>query len=211
MNIFENTKAFATPLLIQAFDIYGMGIFELDENVLSTDIKQRFPDTPDNVIERLFAGIGLYTSNLFFQDPIVFGQTCRTFNRHKYINASEPSLQDICWGIAEASLIVSPENDKDIDQFSEAIKKYIAFELKYNGVITEVPTLSFIKLEPEDSSLYDPVINAGELENSVNIVNSLENYVQTNMVQCLNQISQLPITLASEAREQLSSILRGQE
>lgn len=209
MHIFENNKAFATALLIQGFDIYGMDLFEFDENVLSDDLKKRFPETTNTIINRLFAGIGLYTSNLFFQDPVVFGQTCRAFNRHKYLQASEPSLQDICWGIAEAYLITAPEADKDVDSFSEAIKKYISFELKYNGIITNVPSLPFMKIEESNNGIYDPVIDAAALENSVNTVNSLENYVQTNMIQCLNQIAQLPVEMAQEAKEQLSGILRG--
>ena len=209
MNIFENSKAFATPLLIQAFDIYGMDLFTMDEDVLTDNLQKRFPQTTNTLIDRLFAGIGLYSSNLFFQDPIVFGQTCRVFNRHKYINANEPSLQDICWGISEAQLILSPETEQDFDNFSEAVKKYIQFELKYNGIVTEVPSLSFIELEERSSDIYDPIINAGELENSTNIVNSLEQYIQTNMIQCLQQVSELPIDMADEAKQQLSSILRG--
>lgn len=209
MKIFENPKAFATPLLVQAFDIYGMDLFNFDENVLTDDIKKRFPNTDNSVIDRLFAGIGLYASNLFFQDPIVFGQTCRAFNRHKYLNASEPNLQDICWGVAEASLILSPHDDNNIDTFSEAIKKYISFELKYNGIITDVPSLPFIKMETDDTNIYDPVIDAGRLENSINSVNALEQFVQANMIQCLNQIAELPVTMAEDAKTQLSQILRG--
>ena len=208
MNIFENTKAFATPLLIQAFDIYGMNLFDMEENVLTDDLQERFKNTNRTIIDRLFAAIGLYTSNLFFQDPIVFGQTCRAFNRHKYLNVDAPSLQDICWGVAEASLITSPENDS-MESFSEATKKYVSYELKYHGVVTPVPSLPFIIAPVDESSIYDPIINAGELENSNNIVNGLEQYVQSNMIQCLNQISQLPIDMAEEAKTQLSTILRG--
>ena len=208
MKIFEDTKAFATPLLIQAFNIYGMDIFDMDADVLTDDLKDKFKGTNNFIIDRLFAGIGLYTSNLFFQDPIVFGQTCRVFNRHKYPNASEPSIEDICWGVAEASLILSPESD-NLEPFSEAIKKYIQFELKYNGIVTPVPTLPFIETPVSSSDIYDPVINAGEVENSVNVVNGLEQYVQTNMVQCLNQIANLPIDIAEDAKKQLSVILRG--
>lgn len=210
MNIFENSKAFATPLLVQAFDIYGMELFDLEENVLTADIKKRFPQTTDTIINRLFAGIGLYTSNLFFQDPIVFGQTCRAFNRHKYLSASEPSLKDICWGVSEAYLITSPENDKDVEPFSEAIIKYVQYELRYNGIITPVPSLPFIKEVTDDSDIYDPVINAGELENSTTMVNSIEQAVQTNMIECLNQISGLSVDMAEEAKQQLSAILRGE-
>lgn len=208
MKIFEDTKAFATPLLIQAFNIYGMDLFDMDADVLTDDLKDKFKDTNNSIIDRLFAGIGLYTSNLFFQDPIVFGQTCRVFNRHKYPNASEPSIKDICWGVAEASLILSPESD-NLESFSEAIKKYIQFELKYNGIVTSVPTLPFIETPTSSSDIYDPVINAGELENSTNIVNGLEQYVQTNMIQCLNQIASLPIDMAEDAKKQLSMVLRG--
>jgi hypothetical protein len=81
--------------------------------------------------------------------------------------------------------------------------------MKYNGVITPVPSLPFVKAETEETDIYDPVINAGELENSTNMVNSLEQYVQTNMIQCLNQIATLPIEIADEAKQQLSTILRG--
>jgi hypothetical protein len=210
MNIFEDKKAFSTPLLIQAFDIYGMDLFDMDVDVLTDDLKERFKDTDNTIIDRMLAGIGLYTSNLFFQDPIVFGQTCRVFNRHKYPNASEPTLQDICWGIVEASLIIAPEDDKAMEPFSEAVKKYIQFELKYNGVITAIPSLPMIKPTTEETDIYDPIINAGELENSVNIVNSLEQNIQTNMIQCLNQIANLPVEMAQEAKAQLSTILRGE-
>lgn len=209
MNIFEDTKAFATPLLIQGFEIYGMNIFDFDENVLRDDLKQRFKNTTDTIINRFFAGVGLYTSNLFFQDPIVFGQTCRAFNRHKYLQASEPSLQDICWGVAEAYLITSPESDKAVEPFSEAVIKYIKFELQHNGIITEVPSLPFIVPEKEqDDTLYAPTIETSELTNSIETVRSLESFVQTNMIQCLNQIASLPVEMAATAKTQLSAILK---
>ena len=211
MNIFENPKAFATPLLLQAFDIYGMELFTLDENVLVDDLKKRFPGTTDTIINRMMAGVGLYSSNLFFQDPIVFGQTCRAFNRHKYLYADAPDMKDICWGVAEASLIVSPEDDKNVDTFSEAVIKYIKYMAKYQGIITNIPSLPFINLEDTNtSSVYDPVMDAGALQTSVDNVSELEQYVQTNMVQCLNQISGLSIDMAKEAKTQLSSILRGE-
>jgi hypothetical protein len=210
MNIFEDTKAFATPLLIQGFESYGMDIFELDEDVFRDDLKKRFPKTTDTIIDRFFAGIGLYTSNMFFQDPIVFGQTCRVFNRHKYVNANEPSLNDICWGITEATLILSPTTDQNIEPFSEAINKYIQYELQYHGVITEIPSLPMIKPLIDTTDIIDPVMDAGRLENSANIVNGIEQMIQTNMIQCLNQIAGLPVDMAQEAKKQLSVILKGE-
>jgi hypothetical protein len=210
MNIFENKKAFATPLLIQAFNIYGMDLFDMDIDVLTDDLKERFKGIDNTIIDRMLAGVSLYTSNLFFQDPIVFGQTCRVFNRHRYPNANEPTLQDICWGIVEASLILAPEDDSAMEPFSEAVNKYIQFELKYNGVVTSIPSLPMIKPLTETSDIYDPAINAGELENSSNVVNSIEQSIQTNMIQCLQQIAELPVDMAQEAKTQLSTILRGE-
>jgi hypothetical protein len=210
MNIFENPKAFATPLLLQAFDIYGMELFELDDEVLVEDLKKRFPGTNHTIINRMIAAASLYSSNLFFQDPVVFGQTCRAFNRHKYLYADAPDMKDICWGVTEASLIVSPENDKDIEPFSEAITKYIKHMAKYHGIMTNIPSLPFINLEDTNSSTaYDPVIDAGALQNSIDNVAGLEQYIQTNLIQCLNQIAGLPIEMAKEAKTQLSNILRG--
>jgi hypothetical protein len=211
MNIFENPKAFATPLLLQAFDIYGMDLFTLEENVSVDDLKKRFPQTNDTIINRMMAGAGLYSSNLFFQDPIVFGQTCRSFNRHKYLYVDAPDMKDICWGVSEATLIVSPEDDKNIEPFSEAVIKYIRYMAKYHGIITNIPSLPFINLEDtKTSDVYDPVIDAGALQTSIDTVSNIEQYVQTNMVQCLNQISGLSIDMAEDAKAQLSSILRGE-
>ena len=120
MSIFENPKAFATPLLIQAFDIYGVDLFDMEENVLVADLYKRYPKTDRTIINRLFAAIGLYTSDLFFQDPITFGQTCRAFNRHKYLYADEPDIKDICWGVSEATLITSTDEESK-DVFGEGI------------------------------------------------------------------------------------------
>lgn len=211
MNIFENPKAFATPLLLQAFDIYGMELFDLEENVLTDDLKKRFPATNSTIINRMMAGVGLYSSNLFFQDPIVFGQTCRAFNRHKYLYADAPDMKDICWGIAEASLITSTEDDKGMETFSQAVTDYISYLAKYHGIITNIPSIPYINLEKSTSvGVYDTVMDAGALEDSVMKVNELEQYIQTNMIQCLNQISELSIDMAAEAKSQLSSILRGE-
>lgn len=210
MNIFENPKAFATPLVLQAFDIYGMDLFDLEESVLVDDIKKRFPETNHTIINRMMAGTGLYRSNLFFQDPIVFGQTCRAFNRHKYLYADAPDMYDICWGFAEASLIVSPEDDQKISPFSEAIIKYIQYMAKYHGIITNIPSLPFVNLEVTNtSSAYDPLMDAGAIQTSADNVNSLEQHVKTNMIQCLKQISDLSINMAEDARIQLSKLLRG--
>lgn len=210
MNIFEDPKAFATPLLIQAFDIYGIELFDMEENVLVADLYKRYPKTNRTIINRLFAAIGLYTSDLFFQDPITFGQTCRAFNRHKYLYADEPSIKDICWGISEATLITSTDNES-MDKFGEGIVKYIKHMLNYNGIVTNVPSLPFINVEDVNTSdNYDPLMDSGALENSITIVEGLEQYIQTNMIQCLNQIASLKVPLASEAREQLSQILKGE-
>lgn len=209
MSIFENPKAFATPLLIQAFDIYGVELFDMEENVLVADLYKRYPKTDRTIINRLFAAIGLYTSDLFFQDPITFGQTCRAFNRHKYLYADEPDIKDICWGVSEATLITSTDEESK-DVFGEGILKYIKHMLRYNGIVTNMPSLPFINMDDVNTSeAYDPLMDAGALENSANTVESVEQYVQTNMIQCLNQIASLKVDLAEEARTQLSQILKG--
>lgn len=210
MTIFENPKAFATPLLIQAFSIYGNDLFTLDPIVLTADLQKKYEKVDSVIINRLLAAIGLYTSNLFFQDPIVFGKTCRVLNRHRYENAAEPSMLDICWGITEASLITVTEDVDSLDKVGEGIKKYIKYYANYQGIVTNIPSIPFIDFSNSTaSSIHEPLIDAGALENSTQAVQTLEQAVQTNMMECLTQISKLPVALADDAKTQLSQLLRG--
>ena len=76
-SILHNRDAFATPLLLFAFDKLGMNVFEYEPETIKGWMQQIYPDVDKELPVRLNAAIGLFTSDLFWYDPATFGIVCR--------------------------------------------------------------------------------------------------------------------------------------
>ena len=206
--ILSNKEAFATPLLLYAYNIIGDDIFELEPETIEQILKQHDHKVLKRNLDRINAALGLITTNLFWQDPITFAVTCRTLNRHPRVDAAPPKLDDIVWAITEARLITGTPG-KDHEPFSDSIKAYIEHLMKLAGVVTAEPTLDFVT-PPELSNTYDDPEQATAIyANSEDNVEELEREVSTKMIMLLKQIKDLHIKLSDEASKDLEKLLQG--
>ena len=201
--------AFATPLLLYTYNIVGDELFDLEPETVEQLLRQQNPKTLQRNINKVNAALGLFTTNLFWQDPITFAVTCRTFNRHPRTNAAPPDLDDILWGITEARLIVGTPGE-DPEPFSDSIVAYIEELLKMSGVVTKVPTLDFVT-PPREPNIYDDAAQSlSAFDASKQRVEDMEQELGVKMATLLKQIKDLHIKLSDDASKDLEHLLKEQ-
>lgn len=200
--------AFATPLLLYAYDLIGDEIFDLEPETIEQILKQQNHKTLQRNVDKVNAALGLLTTNLFWQDPITFAVTCRTLNRKARVNAAPPDIEDVLWGITEARLIVG-NPDEENEPFSDSIKAYIQQLLKMAGIVTEVPTLDFIEPRKEPNVYDDSEQSIAAYDSSRERVDDLEQGLSTKMATMLKQIKDLRMKISEEAAKDLEKILEG--
>ena len=207
-HLLAEKTAFATPLLLYAFDLIGEELFDLEPETIEQILKQQNHKTLQRNVDRINAALGLLTTNLFWQDPVTFAVTCRTLNRKARVDASPPDLDDILWGITEARLITGNPGE-DPEPFSDSIQAYVQQLLKMAGVVTAVPTLDFIEPAKEPNSYDDPEQSLSAYDNSRERVDDLEQGVGTKMITLLKQIKDLHLKISDEAANDLEHLLEG--
>jgi len=206
--LLADKQAFATPLLLYAVDTVGEDLFDLEPETVGQILRRENPKTPQRNINKVNAALGLLQSNLFWQDPITFGITCRTLNRAPRVDIAPPNLDDIMWGITEARLIVE-DTDKNKEKFSDSIASYVALLLKMGGIVTTVPTLDFITPPRPTNQYDDPDQSLSVLTNSEDRVKDMESSVGIKMITLLKQIKDLNIDLSEQASKDLEELLEG--
>lgn len=207
--LLQDKRAFATPLLLLAYKEMGDDLFEFEPETIAQALGDKGGRIPQCNLDKINAAIGLLTTNLFWQDPITFGVTCRTLDRATHVNAAPPNLANVLWAITEARLITgNPEEAPE--EFSDPIIAYIKELLRMDRISTPVPTLDFIK--PEDDITGKPVDSDYQVDSyntSIERVNDLEQETATKMVTMLKQIKDLHIDISKEAAADIESILQG--
>ena len=206
--ILSDKEAFATPLLLCAYNLIGDDIFELEPETIEQILKQHNHKLLKRNVDRINAALGLLETNLFWQDPVTFAVTCRTLNRHARVDAAPPDLDDVVWGINEARLITGNPHE-DPEEFSDGIKAYIEHLMKLDGVVTAEPTLDFIQPPDLNNSYDNPEQSVSIYANSEENVEELERTVSTKMIMLLKQIKDLHIKLSEEASKDLEKLLQG--
>ncbi len=209
--LFNNPNAFATPILLSAFNQIGMALFDYEPETIELYVKSIAPNAPKATAYKLNAALGLFTTNLFWQDPIQFGLACRTFNRESRVGADAPSLEDLAWGIAEAKMLVGMSDD-DSDTFCEAIKAYIKYSLDREKLLTVPDAFQEldIKLKHVDS-FDDPQQMQSLQQRSDAEAAALDYMVYTQTIEMLKQVASLNIPFSNTAKEQLNKILNKHE
>lgn len=208
-SILHNPDAFATPLLLFAFDKLGMSVFEYEPETLKGWMRQIYPDVSRELPERLTAAVGLFTSDLFWYDPATFGIVCRTLNRESVIDGDAPDLFDVAWGITEAGLLTSdPETGDPMDSYSIAIKKYINYLIRSNGMYELPDAFSGIGTAvPYPTGIDDTAMLESLRMRSESEAASIDYSVVFKMKMLLTQIKDLDIALSKEASEELEKWL----
>ena len=207
--ILQDKRAFATPLLLVAFNSIGEDLFELEPETIAQILGDKDGKVPQCNLDKINAALGLLTTNLFWQDPITFAITCRTLDRASHVAAAPPNLDNVVWAITEARLITGNPGE-DPEPFSDAIKAYIKQLLKMDRINTPVPTLDFI--QEDDTPSKAPMDTEYQLDaynGSVARANDLEQGVSTKMVTMLKQIKDLRLDISKEAAADIESLLQG--
>lgn len=210
-SILNNKGAFATPLLIYAYDIVGYELLDYDTETVREFLLSRNPNIHRTLVDRLNAAIGLLNSNMFWVDPVTFGLVCRTLNRNSHIASDAPDLYDISWGVTEANLIMgSPDEDdqKNGDlAYSSAVKRYIQHLLKIEGIYKAPDSLDFITPIAPANTIDDPQQVLSVQERSDSDVAAIDYSVYVKTIECLTQIKQLDVDLSKEASDELNRII----
>ena len=208
MSLLSDKKAFATPLLLLVYQTVEDELFDLEPETVGQIMKEIDPKTINRNINKVNCALSLIQSNLFWQDPVVFGFTCRTLNRCPRISGAPPNLDDIMWGITEARLITGNPEEK-AEPFSNSIKAYIEFMLKKDSIVSEVPTLDFVEVPPMQHVYDDPEQELSVMSSSKLRVEDMENEVGVKMATMLKQIKDLHLDISKEASDDLNNLLEG--
>ena len=92
--ILQDKRAFATPLLLVAFNSIGEDLFELEPETIAQILGDKDGKVPQCNLDKINAALGLLTTNLFWQDPITFAITCRTLDRASHRKMVQDLPQD---------------------------------------------------------------------------------------------------------------------
>lgn len=212
MNILFNPDAFATPVLLYLVDRLGMDVFDYEPETIEEYIKKANPKVKESVITRVQAAIGLFTSDLFWQDPITFGVICRALNRKNKPEAGVPTVNDIAWGMSEVDLLFgSNMEDGEIpDTYSFSIDKYVKYLLRESGIYDTPDSMTGISSPDIHTKFDDPEQLRSIQERSDQSKAIVDLKVSENMTELLKQVADLDIEFSPKAREELNQLLQQQ-
>ena len=210
VNILFNDDAFATPVVLYLVDRLGMNVFEYEPETIEEYIRKVNPNVKESVITRAQAAIGLYTSNLFWQDPITFGVICRALNRKNKPEAGVPTINDIAWGMAEADLLLGSNTEEDDipDSFSVSIDKYVKYLLRESGIYDTPDSMTGISSPDIHTKFDDPEQLRSIQERSDQSKAIVDLKVSEKMTELLNQVAALDIAFSAKAREELNELMK---
>lgn len=211
-NILFNPNAFATPILMYLVDKLGMAVFDYEPETIEEYIRKINPKVKESVITRAQAAIGLYTSNLFWQDPITFGVICRALNRKNKPEAGVPTINDIAWGMAEVDLLMGNNTEEDDvpDFFSVSIDKYVKYMLREQGIYDTPDSMSGISSPDIHTKFDDPEQLRSIQERSDQAKAVVDLKVSEKMTELLKQVAALDIEFSPKAREELQQLINQQ-
>lgn len=209
-NVVFDDNAFGTTLLVWLFDKLGMKVFEYEPETVADYLRRCNKNIKQRVIDRVNAAIGLYTSDLFWQDPVTFGIVCRSLNRRARPLKSEPDLDDIAWGMSEAALLVGDDDVVEGETpptYSIAIDKYVRYLLQQAGIYDTPTSMTGISspnihTQFDDSQQLQSIQERSDMDRAV-----IDIQVQDKMTELLRQLSSLDVALAKDARKELQALL----
>lgn len=210
--LLTDINTFATPLLIFTVDNLGMDAFEYEPDTIEDFLKSHNPNIHRSLVDRTNAALGLFSSNLFWQDPITFGIVCRTLNRKTRPEASEPDLEDIAWGMTEASLIINdPTGEQAKEKFSVSVLRYAQYLMKINGVYDKTQSMPDVPAPEFNSSIQDSAQLMSIQQRSDDMRAVLDYKTFNKMSILLRQIRDNKLTLSEQAGKELESLIKDTE
>lgn len=204
-NLLQSESTFATPVLLYLVSKLGEDVIYYEPESIAEYLKKTEPTVSRSLIDRVVAATGLFTSNAYWYDPATFNIVSRALNRKPFPTAKPADLEDMAWGVAEASLLMSGEDVTD--SFSDAIIKYIRFFLKSSGIYTAPSSLEFVGSIPFTSALDDEDTAMAIQQASDTEAAQVDIQVNTQMLELLNQLKYLQLPIRKEAADELNELI----
>lgn len=207
--LLKSRETFATPVVLFLFQDLGSDALTLEPETIGDRLRMIEPSVDQSLIDRVNAALGLFNTDLFWNDPVTFGVVCRALNRRKFALASEPTIGDICWGVTEANLLTNDVvDDVAKDVFNESIIKYVKYTLKLNAVYSMPKSLKsdFGEL-PYTFVIDDPAIAEARQSEFDSDAAKIDAVVSDKMYMLLSQIKRSGVKLTDSASRDVDQLL----
>ena len=204
-DLLRSDKTFATPIVLYLVSVLGEDVIGFEPESIAEYLKKIEPTVSKSLIDRVVAATGLFTSNAFWYDPATFSIISRALNRRPFPAAKPAELEDMAWGVSEASLLLSGEDVGD--NFSEYIIRYLQYFMKSEGIFTAPTSLSFIGHIPFTPAVDDDSYTANIQAESDNVAAKIDIQVNMQMLELLNQLKSLRLPMRKEATAELDELI----
>jgi hypothetical protein len=186
----SNPNNFATPVVLYLVSELGSDVFGFEPETVNEFLQSRNKDIPRKVLDRTNAALGLFTSDLFWTDPVSFGVVCRSLNRRSRPFAAAPELSDISWGVTEASLLfIGSDEDEIRSKFSESVTDYVKYELSLLGIHTMPDCLQEFGQITRNNPILDPAQDLAVLAESQKRAAGIDAMVSSKTTEMMSQIA----------------------
>lgn len=207
-------QTFATTLVAIVVNEYGTEAFEWDPETIKMEINEDFHvQIPTANFDRLMAGIGILTTDDFFQSLPDFVNYCNILSGDSYDPSTfDPAdVLEIAWGIFEVLLLTPPEEDNP-DPFSLEITAYIGKQLDAEGIITPPDILRIAVRDKDPANMVggeysdDPIMFASIYEFEAGKTEDINNAIQSRVQSLMSQLQSLPFNTA-DIKKSLANIV----
>jgi len=199
-------EAFATTLIVALIDDFGTEVFSWEPEAIEMEITDKYAMTiPPRVFDRMMAGVGLLTTNMFWKSLPAFNAVCRALNfKHVAGDTMYPAnLEDVMWGITEADMLLGGTDGGDTT-FCPAISLYVGKLLEGESILDPPKLLSFAQITrlPMDAQQIANMPDISEMFeiNQADTKEELDARAMKRILQLLEQVGSLKLA-ASDLKE----------
>jgi len=202
---FLTLKSYSTTLLVSAIDRYGLDMLTWAPETIEMELRDDFRrEVPRDNLLKLMVAIDLLNTNSFFQSPTDFCMTCATLSGYPASDGQLilPDADDMAWGVTEALLLTSPE---DQNPFSVEITALMG-EILHDEAILVPPDVLRIAVRPEDlaeRARYnfsdDPEMFKAVFEQDKGRTDDINKLLASRLHGLLRQLRRLPYRSADSA------------
>lgn len=208
--LLKSESTFATPVVLHLVYSLGPDAITYEPETINEYLRSVEPTVPRSLCERVNAALGLFTTNLYWQDPAVFNIVSRALNRKPFPTSRPAELVDMAWGVTEATMLLTdPEPDPNTmgDNFGEAIRRYIRYQIKADGLFTPPHALAFVDAIPFTPPL-DDYSNTANIQLEADTKTAeIDDIVNKQTYLMLSQIQMSGVPIVKSASTELSEIL----
>lgn len=205
--LLADNKVFATPVVLYLVSKFGDEALSFEYETIEEYLKSLQPKTPKAVINRVNAALGLFSSDLFWVNPISFSSVCRTLNRHKFPMADEPSPGDLTWGVTEAKLLYEGAGTEGSVRFSDSVQSLVSYLFSINGLFSLPEALSDMGEVSLQLNIADAEMAYARQQESDRAAAKLDIFAAKQTAELFNQIKALKLPLQPSAEKEMDNIL----